>query len=91
MGIPATIAIASSISGFILQMHGFFGIAGWRWLFLIEGLPAVILGIVCLFYLDDGPAQASWLTEDEKREIASRLERDRALEQNSATQRGIMS
>ena len=90
MGIPATIAIASTVSGFILQMDGFLGLAGWRWLFLLEGLPAVILGITCLFYLDDGPAHANWLTEDEKREIASRLERDRALEQTDATKRSIL-
>jgi ACS family 4-hydroxyphenylacetate permease-like MFS transporter len=91
MGIPATIAIASTLSGFILQMHGFLGLAGWRWLFLLEGLPAVVLGIVCLFYLDDGPAQANWLSAGEKKEIASRLERDRELEQSAATQRGILS
>ena len=53
MGIPATIAFASIVSGLILQMDGFLGIAGWRWLFLLEGLPAVILGIVCLLYLVD--------------------------------------
>jgi ACS family 4-hydroxyphenylacetate permease-like MFS transporter len=91
MGIPATIAIASTISGIILQMDGFFGLAGWRWLFLLEGVPAVALGIVCLFYLDDGPQRAQWLSEIEKREIAARLERDRALEQTPATQRGILS
>jgi len=91
MGIPVTVALASIISGFILQMNGFLGLAGWRWLFLLEGLPAVILGVVCLFYLDDGPARAKWLSEEEKREIASRLERDRALEQTAATQRGILS
>jgi ACS family 4-hydroxyphenylacetate permease-like MFS transporter len=91
MGIPATIAIASSISGFILQMNGFLGLAGWRWLFLLQGLPAVVLGVICFFYLDDGPAQASWLSEEEKQEIASRLERDNALEQSGATQRGILS
>lgn len=91
MGIPATIAIASTLSGFILQMHGIFGLAGWRWLFLLEGLPAVVLGVICLFYLDDGPAYANWLSDEEKREIASRLERDRALEQTAATQRGILS
>jgi MFS transporter, ACS family, 4-hydroxyphenylacetate permease len=91
MGIPATIAIASTISGLVLQMHGIFGLAGWRWLFLLEGLPAVLLGVLCLFYLDDGPAHANWLSDEEKREIASRLERDRALEQTDATQRGILS
>ena len=91
MGIPATIAIASTLSGVILQMHGIFGLAGWRWLFLLEGLPAVVLGVICLFYLDDGPAHANWLSDEEKREIASRLERDRALEQTAATQRGILN
>jgi len=90
MGIPATIAIASTLSGFILQMNGFLGLTGWRWLFLLEGVPAVVLGVICLFYLDDGPAQARWLSEKEKGEIASRLEHDRALEQSTATQRGIM-
>jgi ACS family 4-hydroxyphenylacetate permease-like MFS transporter len=72
-------------------MHGIFGLAGWRWLFLLEGLPAVVLGVICLFYLDDGPAHANWLSDEEKREIASRLERDRALEETAATQRGILS
>jgi MFS transporter, ACS family, 4-hydroxyphenylacetate permease len=91
IGIPTTIAIASSLSGFILQMHGLFGLAGWRWLFLLEGLPAVVLGIVCLFYLVNGPADARWLTDDEKRHIALRLEQDRALEQNATTQRGVLS
>jgi MFS transporter, ACS family, 4-hydroxyphenylacetate permease len=91
MGIPVTIAIASIISGFILQMNGFLGLSGWRWLFMLEGLPAVILGVACLFYLDDGPARAKWLSEEEKREIAARLERDRALEQTAATQQGILS
>src|SRR6516225_10867231 len=90
MGIPATIAIASTLSGLILQMHGFLGLSGWRWLFLLEGVPAVVLGVVCLFYLDDGPARARWLNETEKVEIASRLEHDGALEQSTATQRGIM-
>jgi hypothetical protein len=54
IGIPATIAIASTISGVFLQMDGFLGLAGWRWLLLLEGFSAVALGIVCLFYLDDG-------------------------------------
>jgi ACS family 4-hydroxyphenylacetate permease-like MFS transporter len=91
MGIPVASAIASTLSGLILQMDGFLGLAGWRWLFLLEGLPAVAFGIACLFYLDDGPAQSNWLSEAEKQEIASRLQRDRELEQTAATQRGILS
>jgi ACS family 4-hydroxyphenylacetate permease-like MFS transporter len=91
MGIPATIAIASTISGFILQMDGWLGLAGWQWLFLLEGLPAVVFGIICLFYLDDSPARANWLSEDEKREIAARLEQDRALEENEHGKRSVLS
>jgi ACS family 4-hydroxyphenylacetate permease-like MFS transporter len=91
MGIPTTIAFASIVSGLILQMDGVLGLAGWRWLFLLEGLPAVGLGIVCLLYLVDSPAQAKWLSADEKREIEARLERDRVLEQPGGTQRGILS
>ena len=90
MGMPATIAIASTVSGLILQMDGILGLAGWRWLFLLEGLPAVALGIACLFYLVDGPAQAHWLSDDEKLEIASRLECEAALERSIAPGRGIL-
>jgi ACS family 4-hydroxyphenylacetate permease-like MFS transporter len=90
IGIPATIAIASTLSGLVLQMDGLFGLAGWRWLFLLEGLPAVVLGVACLFYLDDNPARASWLTTEEKSELQSRLDYDRALEESGAAGRGIM-
>jgi ACS family 4-hydroxyphenylacetate permease-like MFS transporter len=91
MGIPATIAIASTISGFILQMDGWSGLAGWQWLFLLEGLPAVVFGIICLFYLDDSPARAKWLSEDEKREIAARLDQDRAFEESEHSKRSVLS
>jgi ACS family 4-hydroxyphenylacetate permease-like MFS transporter len=91
MGIPATIAIASTISGFILQMDGLLALAGWQWLFLLEGLPAVACGIICLFYLDDSPARAKWLSVDEKQEIATRLEQDRALEENVHGKRSVLS
>jgi MFS transporter, ACS family, 4-hydroxyphenylacetate permease len=90
MAIPVTIAVASTASGLILQLHGFLGLAGWRWLFLLEGLPAVILGVICLFYLDDRPALANWLSEDEKLEIGARLEHDRDLETPVITKRGIL-
>ncbi len=90
MGIPATIAIASTLSGFIMQMDGLLGLAGWQWLFLLEGLPAVAFGIICLFYLDDGPARAKWLSDDEKREIAARLEQDRALEEGAHSKRSVL-
>src|SRR5499427_9997955 len=59
--------IGGPISGALLSMNGAAGLAGWQWLFLLEGLPAVVLGIVVLFYLTDAPEQARWL-EPEQRE-----------------------
>jgi D-galactonate transporter len=69
--------IGGPVSGVLLKMNGIAGLAGWQWLFLIEGLPAVVLGFVTLAYLSDSPKSASWLNDDEKEWIASRLERER--------------
>jgi MFS transporter, ACS family, tartrate transporter len=71
-------AIGSPISGLLLQMNGIGGLAGWQWLFLIEGLPSIVLAFVTLAYLPDEPSKASWLTHDEKKWIAGRLEQERA-------------
>jgi ACS family 4-hydroxyphenylacetate permease-like MFS transporter len=72
---PLTIMFGATISGFILDMHGFLGLSGWRWLFLLEGVPAVLLGIIAWFYLDPGPEQARWLTREEKQALRSSLAR----------------
>ena len=74
LAMPVTIAFGASISGLILQWgDGFLGMAGWRWLFLIEGLPSVLLGIVAAFYLTSRPADAKWLTEEEKSALVGSL------------------
>jgi nitrate/nitrite transporter NarK len=54
-------------------LDGVAGLGGWQWLFLIEGLPSILLAFVTLAYLPDGPAKASWLSADEKEWIANRL------------------
>ncbi|HXJ00495.1 MAG TPA: MFS transporter, partial [Micropepsaceae bacterium] len=87
MATPITLAFGSAISGLILQMDNFLGLAGWRWLFLLEGLPAIILGAIAFFYLPDGPANAEWLTEHEKSTLQARLERERILEARDPLQR----
>ncbi len=69
--------VGGPVSGALLEMSGAAGLAGWQWLFLIEGLPAVFLGFVTLMYLPDGPRNASWLSTAEKAWIASRLEEER--------------
>lgn len=74
---PIAGVIGGPISGILLEMDGVAGLGGWQWLFLIEGLPAVILGFVTLSYLPDGPKDAAWLNTDEKEWIAARLSRER--------------
>lgn len=69
--------IGAPVSGLILKMHGMGGLAGWQWLFLLEGIPSVLLGLSVLFYLTDGPAQANWLTENEKRWLVDSLSHDK--------------
>jgi len=91
VAMPVTIAFGSTISGLILDMDRFLGLAGWQWLFLLEGLPAVILGFVAYLYLDDGPAKAPWLSETEKALLEARLEQERASEQRGALPRSVMS
>jgi len=54
------------VSGLLLGLDGTGGLRGWQWLFLLEGLPSLILGLVVYRYLQDKPQQASWLTENEK-------------------------
>src|SRR5262249_44649456 len=70
-------AIGGPISGLLLKMTGIAGLAGWEWLFLIEGVPAVDMGFVTLAYLPNGPKQAKWLTPEEQDWIVSRLRRER--------------
>ncbi|MGA3128316.1 MAG: MFS transporter [Candidatus Korobacteraceae bacterium] len=66
------------ISGWLMTtMNGLAGLAGWRWMFLLEGAPSVILGIVTVFYLKDRPKDAAWLTAEEKAWLTSALEEGR--------------
>src|SRR6266481_6092122 len=74
---PISIALGGPISTGLLGLDGTFGLAGWRWVFLVEALPAVILGFVLLIYLRDRPAHASWLTQEEKDWIAGELAHER--------------
>ena len=71
--------LGGPLAGTIMTgMAGVNGWAGWQWVFLLEGIPSIIAGIVTLLYLTDKPEKAHWLTEDEKRLIQEDLERDRA-------------
>ncbi|WP_243366263.1 MFS transporter [Fundidesulfovibrio soli] len=75
---PVAGLIGSPVSGWIMQMHGMMGLAGWRWLFILEGLPAVVLGVLVWLLLPDSPAQAAWLEPDERDALEAQLNAERA-------------
>lgn len=65
--------IGLPISGALLEMHGALGFAGWRWLYFIEGIPAIVLGLVVLKYLPDNIQKAGWLNDEQKRWLSERI------------------
>jgi len=77
MAIPISVLIGSPISESLLKLDGTLGLRGWQWLFLGEGLPAVILGVATLWYLTDKPRQATWLPPAEREWLINELERER--------------
>jgi sugar phosphate permease len=78
--IPLSGVLAGPLCGWILKdLHGVAHLAGWQWLFLVTGIPSSIAGVVTLFFLTDEPAQAHWLSQDEKDMVLARIhEEDRA-------------
>jgi len=71
--VPAGSLIGSPLAGWLLGVH-WRSLAGWRWLFILEGIPAVVVGIVTIFYLTDWPAQAGWLPQDEREWLVNELQ-----------------
>ncbi len=74
--IPISNILGSPLSGLLMKID-WLGLSGWRWLLILEGAPAVILGVITLFYLTDWPKDARWLPEDERRWITEELEREK--------------
>ncbi len=75
--IPMSSIVGSPLAGWILSQH-WAGIASWRWLFVVEGVPAILFGILTLIYLTDWPPQAQWLAADERAWIEEELRREKA-------------
>jgi ACS family tartrate transporter-like MFS transporter len=73
VAIPISSVVGGALSGALLQMNGIAGLAGWKWLFILEGLPVVILGFVVLKVMTERPEHAEWLTEDERRFVRERV------------------
>ncbi|MEM5369928.1 MFS transporter [Paraburkholderia azotifigens] len=75
-GAPLAFMFGSPLSGFLLDLHGALDLAGWQWLFLIEGGLASVVGVWAFFYLDDRPEDARWLTLDARKTLRAALDDD---------------
>jgi MFS family permease len=73
VAVPISSVVAGPVSGELLQMDGVWGLSGWKWLFLLEGLPVVVLGFVALKVLADRPEQATWLSDVERAVVRDRI------------------
>ena len=75
--IPLSTIIGAPVSGALLGLNGWMGLAGWQWMFILEALPAVVLAFVVLAYLTDKPVEARWLEPDGQAWLTGRLEQER--------------
>jgi len=78
VAIPAANFIGSPVSGAILSLDGWFGMRGWHWLFILEGVPAVLLGVAAFFVLSNRPDSAQWLTSEQRNWLSSTLAAENA-------------
>ena len=76
VAIPVSTVIGAPLSGLILELDGWHDLEGWQWLFLLEGVPAVVLGFVVLAYLTDSPDRAEWLAPAERLWLTERIARE---------------
>jgi ACS family tartrate transporter-like MFS transporter len=73
---PLASMVMGAVSGWLLALDGLGGLQGWQWLFLVQGIPSVVMGFVLLRFLPDAPADVPWLTDEEKQWIAGGLARE---------------
>jgi ACS family tartrate transporter-like MFS transporter len=77
VAVPLSSVVAGPVSGELLHLDGIAGLSGWKWLFLLEGLPGVVIGVVILRFLADRPEQARWLSDRERQIVHDRLGSER--------------
>jgi ACS family tartrate transporter-like MFS transporter len=78
IALPLSSVVMGTLAGWLLGLNGKLGLTGWQWLFLVEGIPAVLFSLVILKLLPDGPAKAPWLTPEEKAWLQNQLKTDSA-------------
>ena len=88
---PLSTALGSPISAALLEMNGVMGLQGWQWMFILEAIPAVLLGVVVLFYMTDRPEQATWLKDDERQWLVRSMAAENAGKGGDQAKHGIVS
>ena len=81
---PFSTALGSPLSAALLEMNGVMGLAGWQWMFILEAIPALLLGVVVFFYMTDRPELATWLKEDERNWLVKTMNAEAASKGNQA-------
>ena len=81
LGAPLSAVFGGPVSGLLLEMNNMLGLKGWQWLFIIEGIPAAILGVIAFFYLTDRPSDAKWLDPEQKKWLEARLDGERSAKE----------
>lgn len=76
LGVPVALILGGPLSGYLLDLHGRAGLQGWQWMFVVEGLMAVVVGFLTFAFLDNKPAGAPWLPPDEKQALIEELARE---------------
>lgn len=87
---PISVVIGSPLSSALLAMDGIWGLHGWQWMFIIEAIPAVVLGVMVLFYMTDRPEKAKWLSDDQRAWLVAQMNEERAAKQVAA-RHGILA
>ena len=82
---PLSTVLGSPVSGALLEMHGLLGLSGWQWMFIIEAVPALILGVMVLFYMTDRPEKAKWLRDDERNWLVTTMNAEAAKKAGTAS------
>jgi ACS family tartrate transporter-like MFS transporter len=80
---PISQAVGLPLSRVILENVDWLGLAGWRWVFILEGIPSIVFGVITLFYLTDWPRQAKWLPDDQKQWLTAEIERERSAKESA--------
>ena len=90
-GVAVAGVLGGLVSGWIMRdMGGVWGMFGWQWMFIIEGAPAIVLGLIAAFCLVDGPQHASWLNADEKAQLIAQRDEDRRPISDAHSSRALM-